>query len=220
MIMALKYTVESLDGLEAPIAKLYAKGDDGKFRLGVEGVEPEENVAGLKKAHAADKAELAEMKKKLADREAKQAEIEAEAARQAEALARKSGDVAALEKSWQEKMTKRERELLEQLKAKESAIEALTVDATAQKLAAELFGDGAGALIHNVRARLRTEIVDGKPTVRVLDESGQPSAMTIDELKKSFVDNKTYARFIIGSRASGGGPAVLPQAAGPVRKRR
>jgi hypothetical protein len=203
--MALKYTIDSTDGLDKTVAELYTKGDDGKYRLAVEGVEPAENVTGLKTALEKEKAEREALKKKLTEREAKQAEIEAEAARKAEELARKSGDVAALEKSWQEKLTKREQELLEQIKSKDAAVEALTVEATARKLSAELFGDGADALIHNVRSRLRTEFQDGKPIVRVLDENGQPSAMTVEDLKKSFVDNKTYSRFIVAGKGSGSG---------------
>lgn len=45
--MSLKLVVDSLDGLEEPIAKLYAKGDDGKFRLGVDDVP---DVTNLTKA--------------------------------------------------------------------------------------------------------------------------------------------------------------------------
>ena len=200
--MAVKMIVDTLEGLDEPIAQLYSKGEDGKYRLGVDGIE---DTTGLKKALAAEKAEREALKQKWDAHDQEVKAREAEAAKKAEELARKAGDVAAIEKSWSEKLTKREQELLSQVKAKEQAIESLTVDATASKLAAELFGDGAPVLEHNIRSRLRTEFVDGKPMVRVLDEAGQPSAMTIDELKKSFVDNKTYARFIVASKASGGG---------------
>jgi len=200
--MAVKMIVDTIEGLDEPIAKLYSKGEDGKYRLGVEGIE---DTTSLKKALAAEKAERESLKKRWDAQEAETKAREAEAAKKAEELARKAGDTAAIEKSWSDKLTKREQELLAQVKAKDQAIESLTVDATASKLSVELFGDGAPVLEHNVRNRLRTEFVDGKPTVRVLDEAGQPSAMTIDELKKSFVDNKTYARFIIASKASGGG---------------
>ena len=45
--MGLKLIVDSLDGLDAPVAALYTKGEDGKFKLGVEGVP---DVTGLKTA--------------------------------------------------------------------------------------------------------------------------------------------------------------------------
>lgn len=42
--MALKYMVESIEGLEANIASLYEKTEDGKFRLDVEGAVPREKL--------------------------------------------------------------------------------------------------------------------------------------------------------------------------------
>lgn len=42
--MALKYTIDSTDGLEANIAALYEQTEDGKFRLDVEGAVPREKL--------------------------------------------------------------------------------------------------------------------------------------------------------------------------------
>ena len=50
--MALAFEVDALDGLDEPTQKLYTKTDAGKFRLQVTGVEPPEQVAGLKTKNA------------------------------------------------------------------------------------------------------------------------------------------------------------------------
>lgn len=50
--MSLQLIVETLDGLAEPIAALYTKGDDGKFKLGVDGVP---DVTNLKKALQAER---------------------------------------------------------------------------------------------------------------------------------------------------------------------
>ena len=91
--MALKLTVESLDGLDDSVKSLY-KEDNGKFRLDLDGYE---DTTGLK---AQRDALLNE--KKEAQRKAKEAEEAAKTL--AEESARKNGDVSALEKSWQEKL--------------------------------------------------------------------------------------------------------------------
>jgi len=49
------------------------------------------------------------------------------------------------------------------------------------------------------------EIVDGKPVTRVLDDNGQPTAMTIEEFKESLKNDPELAPVIVGSAASGGG---------------
>jgi len=48
--MALKFNLDSLEGLNESIAKLYKKKSDGKFQLAVEGLPPPEDTAGLKAA--------------------------------------------------------------------------------------------------------------------------------------------------------------------------
>ena len=48
--MALKFNLDSLEGLDESIAKLYKKKSDGKFQLAVEGLPPPEDTAGLKAA--------------------------------------------------------------------------------------------------------------------------------------------------------------------------
>ena len=60
-------------------------------------------------------------------------------------------------------------------------------------------------MVDKIKARLDLEIADGVPITRVLDAAGKPSALSLDDLKKEFVDNKSYAAIIKASDANGGG---------------
>lgn len=124
--------------------------------------------------------------------------------RAADEAAAKSGDVDTLTKSWQEKLTRRESELLEEVTKRDAQLMQLTVGATAQSIASELAVHGsAGVLAKLVRERLKYE--GGK--VSVLDADGRPSALTVEELKKEIADDPGLAPLIVGSRATGGGAA-------------
>lgn len=196
--MALKLTVESLDGLDDSVKSLY-KEDNGKFRLDLDGYE---DTTGLK---AQRDALLNE--KKEAQRKAKEAEEAAKAA--AEEAARKSGDVSALEKSWQEKLAATESNYKNLNESLTKQIHGLTVGQTATKLAAELAISGsADVLLPHIQSRLTVEIKDGAPSVRVLDLQGKPTALTVDELKQEFISNKAFAPLIAASKATGGGAST------------
>ena len=193
--MALKVTVESLDGLDDSVKSLY-KEDNGKFRLDLDGYE---DTTGLK---AQRDALLNE--KKEAQRKTKEAEEAAKTL--AEESARKNGDVAALEKSWQEKLAATESNYKNLNESLTKQIHGLTVGQTATKLAAELAISGsADVLLPHIQSRLTVEIKDGAPSVRVLDLLGKPTAMTVDELKQEFISNKAFAPLIAASKATGGG---------------
>lgn len=198
----LKFQLDSLEGLDESQHALYTE-KDGKFFLNIEGLPQPEDVSGLK-----NKVNELLAEKKAAEKKAQEA---ADAARkEAEEAARKSGNVEALEKSWQEKYTRREAELIGQLETErnslQSQIKSLTVGRTATDLAAELAIQGsAKALLPHIEKRLGMDIRDGKPTVVVLDASGNPSAATLDELKAEFTNDAAFAPLIVGSKASGGG---------------
>ncbi len=191
----LKLELDNLDGLDDAVKSFYEE-KDGKFRLKVDGVP---DVSGLK-----NKVDQLLTEKKEADRKAKEAAEAAEAERQA-ALA-KSGDIDALRQSYEAKLTKREKELMEQLSGLQSQVHGLTVGQTAMAVAVELAMDGSSdVLLPHVKQRLSMEIVDGQAVTRVLDKAGKPSAMTIEELKTEFAANPAFAPIIKASKAAGGG---------------
>ncbi len=191
----LKLELDKLDGLDDSVKSFYEE-KDGKFRLKVDGVP---DVSGRK-----NKVDQLLTEKKEADRKAKEAAEAAEAERQA-ALA-KSGDIDALRQSYEAKLTKREKELMEQLTGLQSQVHGLTVGQTAMAVAVELAMDGSSdVLLPHVKQRLSMEIVDGQAVTRVLDKAGKPSAMTIEELKTEFAANPAFAPIIKASKAAGGG---------------
>ena len=200
--MGLKYLLDTLDGVDDSVKTLYVE-KDGKFVLGIEGLPQPEDVSGLK-----SKVEELLGEKKLAEKKAREAE---EAARlEREELARKSGNVEELERSWSEKYNRREAELngtLEQERGTLSAqIRDLTVGRTATDIASALAIPGsAKALLPHIERRLSVEQRDGKPVVVVLDAQGKLSAATLDELKAEFANDTAFAPLIAGSKASGGG---------------
>ena len=200
--MGLKYQLDTLDGLDDSVKSLYTE-KEGKFVLGIEGLPQPEDVSGLK-----SKVEELLGEKKLAEKKAREAE---EAARlEREELARKSGNVEELERSWSEKYNRREAELngtLEQERGTLSAqIRDLTVGRTATDIASALAIPGsAKALLPHIERRLSVEQRDGKPVVVVLDQQGKLSAATLDELKAEFANDTAFAPLIAGSKASGGG---------------
>ena len=199
--MSLKYEINSLEGLDESVAGLYVE-HEGKYRLGVEGIpQPSggEDVTGLKNKVQ----QLLDEKKR--EQEERKREQELRKAKELEA-AKASGDVQALEKSWAEKLNTEKQTYEQQLQSLNGMINNLTVGSTATKLAAELAVQGsADVLLPHIQNRLKVEVVDGNPVVRVLDREGKPSAATVEELKNEFLNNQSFAPIISGTKASGAG---------------
>lgn len=191
----LKYELDSLDDLDESLKALYEEAD-GKFRLKVDGVpKPDNSLADRLKKLEDNNRSLLEEKKKAKD----------DADKAIRDAAKNSGDIEAIEKSWQDKLSARETELLAELQQRDSLVSGLTVGQTSTSLSAELFGENADLMQHHINKRLTYEVADGKPKVRVLDASGQPTALSLDDLKKEITGNARFAPFLVGSHASGPG---------------
>jgi len=198
----LKFQLDTLEGVDEAVRALYTE-KDGKFVLGIEGLPQQEDVSGLK-------AKVDELlgEKKAAEKKAREAEETARLER--EELARKSGNVEELERSWSEKYNRREAELNGMLEQERGTlggqIRDLTVGRTATDIASALAVQGsAKALLPHIERRLSVEQRDGKPVVVVLDAQGKLSAATLDELKAEIANDAAFAPLIAGSKASGGG---------------
>ena len=153
--MSLKFEIETLEGLDEATQKLYAKQDNGKYRLAVEGLPESEDVKGLK----AKVEELLGEKKKAAEAAKK---AEEEAAKTREENARKRGDIEALEKSWNEKHTAALGEKDGEIKRLNAAVHSVLVDSVASRLANELALQGSASVLEpHIRNRLTVEHVDG-----------------------------------------------------------
>ena len=191
----LKYELENLDGVEESVKSLYEE-KDGKYVLKIEGIPQPQNDDGLRK-----KVDELLAEKKAEQQKRKEAEEQA-----ALEHARKKGDIDALEKSWGEKFTARETELLNEKKALEAQVYKLTVGSKATELAAKLAVPGSDSvLLPHISNRLQVETVDGEIKIRVLDLQGKPSALSIEDLEKEFRANEAFKPLIRASNASGSG---------------
>ncbi|MFI8394195.1 hypothetical protein ACIGEI_09755 [Pseudomonas sp. NPDC078863] len=198
----MKYLIDkaAYDALEPSMQAFYkAQGED--YVLAVEGLPAPEDVTGLKAKNDELLAELRANKTKAREAE--------EAARiAAEDAARKSGDTEALDRSWQEKHTAALAEKDGTLSALQAQVHALTVGATAARVAGELAVQGSAAVLQQIiEPRLSMELREGKPTVVVLDAERRPTALTVEEFKTQLYNDASLAPLIASSRASGGGAA-------------
>jgi hypothetical protein len=160
----------------------------------------------LRKSNEAMQKKLEELLGETKAEREKRRLAEEAAQKAAEDAARKSGDVEALEKSWQDKLAAREAELRRDLESRDAWVRDLTVGQAASALASDLAVQGSAAvLLPHIKARLATDYRDGKPVTVVLDADGKPSAMSLEELKQEFATNAAFAPLIVGSKASGPG---------------
>ncbi|WP_447650999.1 hypothetical protein [Pseudomonas abietaniphila] len=195
----MKYLIDkaAYDALESSLQAFY-KAQGENYVLTVEGL-PAPDDSGLR--NKVDEL-LREKKEEKAKREA----AEESARLAAEEAARKNGDTEALERSWNEKHTKALGEKETALSAAHAQIHALTVGATAARLAGELAVQGSSAVLQQIiEPRLSMEIREGKPIVVVLDAERRPSALTVEEFKEQLFNDAALAPLIAASRATGGG---------------
>lgn len=206
--MSLVYKVGSLDDLEDHIKELYEE-KDGEFVLKVAGLPEPEDVSGLK----ANYARLMDEKK---EQQRLAREAQAEKDKLAEEAARKTGDIATLEASWQAKFQEREAQLLAEAKSHQDKVLKLTVGSEAQKLAQKLAVQGSSdVLLPHIKHRLYLKD-DG--SVGVLDLQGGLSAATIEDLEKEFRTNAAFKPLLAADCGSGGG-ATGGFGGGAVKKR-
>lgn len=205
--MALKFAVKTLEEVPEALRDQYVEDKEVGFKLAVEGIE---DPAELRRAKARESEGRKAAEKKLADIEAAQAAKDEEIRKANEENAKKTGNIDALNKSWQEKY---DRDLAAKDATYKPAMQSMEEDLTremidrhATSLAASIALPGSeNVMFPHIRNRLRIETRDGKRTTVVVDKEGKTSAMTLDDLKKEFMADKSFAPLLVGSRASGGG---------------
>lgn len=202
--MPLPYEVDKLDGIDAKIAGEYVKGDDGKFRLGLDLPEgyKVENVTGLTTALAKER----KAAKEAADRLSKLGDVDPEAAVKAYQKVQewgKSGDpesklkaqVESIQAQLAEAHGKEKTVLQKQLEEQEAELrEAVHLSQVDQAIAR---AGGKAAILKPLLLQItRMEKVDGKRAVRVYGNDGMVRVntqnanapftldMLMDELKK------------------------------------
>lgn len=192
MALKKKLTKAEYEKLSEHIKAEYIEDGDG-FRLDIDG---DEDTGALKRA----KDREAQLRR---DAEAQLREAQEELDRINGDDARKKGDIATLEKSWQKKIddTKAEYE------GKVSKLTAHTtktlVDNVATQIATKI-SNAPALLLPHIKSRLQADFEGDSPVTRVLEKDGKPSAMTVEELAAEFVANKDFSAIITASKASGG----------------
>lgn len=199
--MALKATLDSIDGLPDLVKKEYKQDSAGKFHLDVDGIHDHPDVGALKRAKDYEVEERKKATARAATLEQQVGSLTEERDGMLKSAIPKA-DVDKLEKSYQDKLNGVEKSYKDRLAAADQSLNTLLVDNVAQKLASEV-STAPELLIPHIRGRLKAELVDGKPLTRVLDKDGSPTALNIDDFKKEVVANPMFAPIIIGSKASG-----------------
>ncbi|WP_444946443.1 hypothetical protein ACJJIP_06455 [Microbulbifer sp. VTAC004] len=199
----LKKRISDLSEVEEQYRGLYEKSGDG-FVLKIEGDEEDRYRAKHEEAERHRKA----AEKKVSDLETSMGELQNSLDDLKNGKHRESGDIEALEKSWQAKYDRLKADMDQAVSERDGWLSEQMVSGVAGSIASDIAVQGsAQALIPHLERRLSMEVRDGKPTTVVLDDSGKPSAMTVAELQQEFSSNPVFAPLIVGSKASGGGAA-------------
>lgn len=199
----LKTNLDSLEGVNENFHSLYEKTESGGYRLQVEGLD---DLDKLKKKKDIEAEHRTKAENKARELEEQLNKLQGQFDQQNDDKHRNNGDIEALDKSWQEKLSKREAELQGQIESLTGAMTATTVDSVAQSIAAELAVEGSSkVLLPHIKSRLAAEQRDGKFVTVVKDADGKPSALTLDELKQEFANDAAFSHVVVGSKASGGG---------------
>jgi flagellar biosynthesis GTPase FlhF len=195
-------TQAEYDALSADMQAVYVK-DGEVWKIKLEGDDPMFAAVKAEKAAAQKRAE--DLEAELAAARAKETEAETKAREEREKAAKASGDVAAIEASWKEKVDAAEKRAAAAEDRATKQLEASMLDTAAAGISTRI-STVPSLLTPQIRARLSVEQPEnGKPIIRVLDSTGQPSSLSLAELEKEFVDNKDFAAIIKASDASGGG---------------
>lgn len=202
--MVMKLRVASLDEVDQAYHGEYKPDGDG-FVLEIEGETP--GVEAMRRARDNEKESHKTTRARLK-------ELETEMDTMRTQLADKTGSSESIHKSWEKKFADKCAEYDGIISGLNGSLSKVTVGSAAKALS-QIFIVPTFAE-PNIRARLTTEIVDGEAVVRVLDKSGKPSAMSLEDLEKEFRADKELAPALKGSGGSGGGN---PPPGGPGKKR-
>lgn len=203
MTLALTLDAEKHSALDGALQPLYVKQDDGNYRLDAD--IPSTDGLKAKTDELLGETKRERELRKAAEERAKALEDAQQKA--AEDNARAKGDVESLEKSYQEKMQKLDTDYGSKVSTLEKQIYDLTVGQAATNLANELAIKGSAiAMLPHIQNRLTLEQTEtGEQRIRVLDASGNKTAMTLEDLKQEFRANEAFKPLIAANGASGSG---------------
>ena len=193
-----KITKADYDALSSELKGIYKQvGDD--YVLDYE----DKAFDTLKSENATLKAEKEKHEAELAEkvRKAEEAAAAREAAKYKEAM--EKNDAQAVAKSWSEKYEKLEGDLKSEKERYNNYVRKSLVDAAVSEMA-ERISTSPALIRPHIASRLDVDLSGAEPVLFVKDEKGMRSALTIQELEKSFIDNKDYSAIIKHNSTNGG----------------
>lgn len=125
--------------------------------------------------------------------------------------ARDTGDVATLEKSYQDREKNLIKERNDALAQRDAEVSRLHIKGVTDDLSGIFTAPAAVADM--IGKRLKVEFVDGKAVTRVLDKEGQVTANSVEDLKNEFLTDASLKPIIKASNGGGGG-ATPPNGSG------
>jgi hypothetical protein len=198
--MALKYEVDSLDGLDEGIKALYAE-KDGKFLLQVDGLD---DGAELKTALQSERA-----LRKTAERQVK--DVKDGATEAARLAAEQAGDFEQLYKAGAVKLE----ETATALASLKTGIATEKQQNAAMRIAGDL-AEGANVDLLSTFISKRLQHTDDG--VKVLDAAGQLTVATVEDLKKEIAGDARFGSLLKGNQSSGGGSGGAGDGGGAAEK--
>lgn len=206
--VALKTSLDSLEGLEPTVAGLYQREADGKYYLPVEGLTEIKSALNRANREAAERRKALEAFEGFDPEEYKRLREQADQTARAEA--EKKGQYDALLKQHQDKFTEKETKWASREKALLASLEQNLVDAQASA-ALSMEKGIVELLLPHVKRFVRVVEEEGTFVAKVVDAHGNPrindkhEPMTIHQLVMEMKANPTYGRAFEGQGASGGG---------------
>ncbi|WNO48453.1 hypothetical protein [Achromobacter phage SE2] len=192
------------DALDDNQKALYKAAADGRYKLTLPDDDRDEQVAHLTQKKGVAEEHRYNAEKKVTELTAKVEELTAKIEKGTEDGHRKNGDVDALDKSWTAKFDKQKADYEATVAALTASLNEHLVTSVAQRMASDI-STAPELLAPVIAKRLRVEQVDGKHVTKVVDDAGNLSALTIEDLQKEIAGKKEYASVIIAGKGSGGG---------------
>jgi hypothetical protein len=199
--MKRKLTKAEFDALSDVLKKLYEESD-GIYVLMLE--DDDEDVARLTTALTASRSDTKKEKTARTRLEAQVAELSAKVEELTGEPSPVNKDVKSIEASYKQKLADEKRTADEKHASLRGYIERTTLDKAAMELAAEI-STVPKVMVHHIKSRLKIEFDDDEPILRVLDSAGNPSALSLVDLRKELVADKELSGIVKASEGRGGG---------------
>lgn len=192
-----KINKEEFEGLNETQQSLYVE-KDGAYILDIDDTAFE--TLKTEKKTAED--ELQRYKNEEAERINKAEQRALAKAKEEYEKAKGDKDVEAIEKAWSDKYEKLEKSFNKLTEKHNSFVCETMVGKVVNDMANEI-SLSPKLMIPHIRNRLDVDMSGAEPKIVVKDENGKYSALTVDELKQSFIDNEDFSAIIKKSSSSG-----------------